>query len=161
MFLFILLFAIVPTIGLNLIPVLDLDLSAGFYRHLAYPQFAFQSIVVDPSLIFLGEGLRGSAVALDWVSKDYFTTFYNHGSIGSSSILVVESIWVNQLLGAGLIGFVSYVLWMIIYLRQYRRPLILLIVAGTFYTFDSSQFCYLVPFLMYVYRNEDAQCNNL
>ena len=161
MFLFILLFAIMPTIGLNLFSVLDLDLSAGFYRHLAYPQLAFQSIVVDPSLIFLGEGLRGSAVALDWVSKDYFTTFYNHASTGNSSILVVESIWVNQLLGAGLIGFVSYVLWMITYLRQYRRPLILLIVAGTFYTFDSSQFCYLVPFLMYVYRNEDAQCNKL
>lgn len=130
-----------------------LSVSAGFLRHLSYPSLAIEAIARDPSLVLMGEGLRGAASALLWVDRDYFDTFLEPSLISSASVAVVESIWVNILLGAGLIAFVAYVLWLSVYLGRKPRSFLLLVVGGTFYTFDSSQFCFMVPFIMAAYKN--------
>jgi len=117
----------------------------GTARHLSYPFIASIHVISTPIRYITGTGLRGSLYALPPESNlpPYFSGFRDV----YKDIAVVESIWINILLGSGLIGFLAFVLWLRVGLKN-SIIFAALFVVGLFYTFDSSQFCFFIPFMM-------------
>jgi len=128
------------------------NLAEGTARHLSYPILAFIHVFSNPIRYISGTGLRGSLSALLHESglPPYISGFF----IEIGRIAVVESIWINILLGSGLIGFLMFFLWIRIGLKN-NLIFITLFIVGQFYTFDSSQFCFLIPFTMNILRKMD------
>jgi hypothetical protein len=124
----------------------------GTARHLSYPFLAYIHVFSNPIRYISGTGLRGSLYALPHKSElpPYFSGF---GDVISGNA-VVESIWINILLGSGLIGFLMFFLWIRIGLKN-DLMFITLFIVGLFYTFDSSQFCFFIPFTMNILRKMD------
>lgn len=119
-------------------------LDEGTARHVTYPALAFLSMIENPLYLLIGEGLRGGRNVLYNLSyvPHYFFEYEE------KDILVVESIWVNYITGAGLFGFIFYILWLLIGFRNMLILFLALFMAGLFYSFDSSQYCFIVPFFM-------------
>lgn len=121
-----------------------INIEEGTARHAVYPALAFISILENPAYLIIGEGLRGGRVALYSLSDlPYYFFEYEE-----KDVLVVESIWVNYITGAGFLGFVFYLSWILIGFRNMSTFVLALLVTGLFYSFDSSQFCFIVPFFM-------------
>lgn len=141
---------VVPFVALVNANELLQDFEDGTLRHLTYPGLAFLGLFDNPRYLLLGDGIRGGAYMFLTLDHPFLNGFFSIDDIlsGSARNLVVESIWVNQFTGAGLIGFAGYMSWLFAGLRKQQPVLIGLLFAGTYYTFDSSLFCFIVPFLM-------------
>jgi hypothetical protein len=87
--------------------------------------------------------------------SEFFT--FDELLTGEAKNFVVESIWVNQLSGVGVLGFLAYFSWLCEGLRRHPATLLGLLAAGTYYTFDSSVFCFIVPYLMTVPARRQAR----
>jgi len=144
------LFIVLPVLALILINENYLILDEGTKRHLTYPALAFEAVLSNPVYYFSGEGIRGAANVL--LLSDSLPSFMTKPD-SDVSTLVVESIWLNILMGTGLIGFISYMSWMILGYKDVLIVFATIFIAGTFYTFDSSQYCFLVPFMMRVIKD--------
>jgi len=122
----------------------------GTLRHLTYPGLAVLGVFENPRYILLGDGIRGGAMMFLTLDHPFLSGFFSIDDLlsGAARNLVIESIWINQLTGAGVIGFLGYLTWLIIGLGRNPAVLTGLLIAGTYYTFDSSLFCFIVPFLM-------------
>jgi len=144
-------FIVVPLIIFIMINNNDIIIDFGTARHLTYSALAFKEMLVNPIYYFSGEGIRGGGnILLHSHSLPYYFTKPEQ----TSSTLVVESIWLNILMGTGLIGFIAYMGWMTLNFAKSLAVFATLFIAGTFYTFDSSQFCFLVPFMMRVIKDK-------
>jgi hypothetical protein len=126
------------------------DFTDGTLRHLAYPGLAILGIIDDPRYLFLGDGIRGGGKMFMQLNHPIWSDFFPMDELlsGTARNMVIESIWINQLTGAGAIGAVAYGWWLIRGLQDSPALLIGLLVAGLYYTFDSSMFCFVVPLLM-------------
>ncbi len=152
---FLFIFIVLPEFFLFFISNIQLigDFSDGTLRHLTYPAVAIELIFENFRYFLFGNGLRSGGSAFLKSSYDYISDFINMGFDESIKNFVVESIWVNLLLGVGVIGFISYLTWLFSGFRLIKTSLIILITAGVFYTFDSSQFCFMTAYLMVLRSN--------
>lgn len=143
---------VIPAVVLLNLQYFTNDLEDGTIRHLTYPGLALLGVFENPRYLLLGDGLRAGATMFMHSGVSFLTSFFTFDELlaGEARNLVVESIWVNQLCGAGVIGFLAYFTWLCHGLRNHPATLLGLLMAGTYYTFDSSVFCFLVPLLMTV-----------
>ena len=131
----------------------SIEFTTGTIRHLTYPALAMEKVVYSPRYLLFGNGLRGCAAA--FLDSEYaFLRYFIDGMAGQKmKNFVVESIWTNILLGAGLFALIFYLTWLSLgFRRNCRHLLFIIVVGGLFYTFDSSQFCFIVPFAMVISR---------
>jgi hypothetical protein len=129
------------------------DVTTGTIRHLTYPAMAIQKVIQSPRYLFFGDGLRGGAGGFLDLDYSFLVYFINEMAGQSMKNFVVESVWTNIILGGGLFSLVFYLTWLCLGLRRNcKHLLVIIVVGGLFYTFDSSQFCFLVPFLMVISR---------
>jgi hypothetical protein len=145
---------VIPFVALVYSDELLRDFEDGTLRHLTYPGLALLGVFENPRYLLLGDGIRGGASMFLTMNHPVLNGFFSIDDLlsGTARNLVIESIWVNQLTGAGAIGFTAYMVWLIRGLRDKPAVLIGLMIAGTYYTFDSSMFCFMVPFLMTLKR---------
>ncbi|MCC7461854.1 MAG: hypothetical protein IT480_05245 [Gammaproteobacteria bacterium] len=145
-----LILVVVPAVTLMYAAPLAEELTDGTVRHLVYPALALTSLYDDPRYLLLGDGLRGGAAVFLARPEPFMFDFFEVDQLirGTARQVVVESIWINLLTGAGLVGFVAYANWFFKGLARLPATLLGFIVAGTYYTFDSSAFCFVSAYLM-------------
>jgi len=148
---------VIPFFALVYAEELLVNFEDGTLRHLTYPGLAVLGVIDNPRYLLLGDGLRGGATMFLTLDHAFLSGFFSMDDLlsGAARNLVIESIWVNQLTGAGVIGMCAFLAWLAVGFKDNQAALIGLLVAGTYYTFDSSLFCFIVPFLMTVCRPDD------
>jgi len=141
---------VVPPLALVYAAPLAEELTDGTVRHLVYPALAAINLYDDPRYLLLGDGVRGGAAAFLARPDAFMSDFFEVDELirGTARQVVIESIWINLLTGVGLVGFVAYAIWFCKGLARHAATLLGFIVAGTYYTFDSSAFCFLSAYLM-------------
>ena len=141
---------VVPAAVLLNLNAFSLELEDGTLRHLTYPGLAVVGVLDNLRYLVLGDGLRAGATMFITRDEYFIADFFTMDELvsGDARHLVVESIWVNLLTGAGVLGFSAYAIWMWWGLRRHAVAFLGLLIAGTYYTFDSSVYCFLVAYLM-------------
>jgi len=123
-------------------------------KHLSYPQWAFESIVVDPAHFIFGFGNRNSGRGLAFSNISINDKYFVNNAYD------IETDMFKILVNGGMIGFCVHIIWHMIIigsliLRKYKDielhkyALIVLItisssfIAGIFYVYNDSKWLWL------------------